>query len=159
KRKIVVVTDLGDPVPDPIAQAVPTKPAIAAILDGVPAANHPAFAQHAVLVDPDHLSAKAVGLRTHGTAMMSLVVRGDLKLEEAPLDRSVLVRPLMYAHQQGLTDEIFEPEALLVARFVRAVQDLRDGADPLGPNVFIINLSLGDRNRPFFGRASAWARA
>jgi len=69
------------------------------------------------------------------------------------------VRPLMYAHQQGLTDEIFEPEALLVARFVRAVQDLREGADPLGPNVFIINLSLGDRNRPFFGRASAWARA
>ena len=28
-----------------------------------------------------------------------------------------------------------------------------------GAGVFVINVSLGDGNRPFFGRTSAWARA
>ena len=28
-----------------------------------------------------------------------------------------------------------------------------------GSGIFVVNISLGDRNRPFFGRASAWARA
>jgi hypothetical protein len=40
---------------------------------------------------------------------------------------------------------------------VGAVRDLREGADPAAPYVFIINLSLGDRKRPYFGRTSAWA--
>jgi len=91
--------------------------------------------------------------------MVSLVVRGDLKRGEDALSRKVVVRPLMYAHRRDLTDEIFAPEQLLVDAFVRAVQNLREGAAAAAPGVFIINLSLGDSNRPFFGRTSAWARA
>ncbi len=159
QSKIDVSTDLGEIEPATIAMAVPTKPAIAAILDGVPTANHPAFSQHVELIDPEDLSAAAVGLRTHGTAMVSLVVRGDLKRGEDPLSRKVVVRPLMYAHLKDLTDEIFAPEQLLVDAFVRAVQNLREGAAAAAPGVFIINVSLGDSNRPFFGRTSAWARA
>ena len=159
QSKIDVTTELGDVEPAAVPPAVPTKPAIAAILDAVPAANHPAFVQHVELVDPEDLSAAAVGLRTHGTAITSLVVRGDLKRDEEPITRKVVVRPLMYAHIKDQTDEIFTPERLLVDNFVRAVQDLREGANAAAPGVFIINLSLGDSNRPFFGRTSAWARA
>ena len=159
QSKIDVTTELGDVEPAAVPPAVPTKPAIAAILDAVPAANHPAFVQHVELVDPEDLSAAAVGLRTHGTAITSLVVRGDLKRGEEPITRKVVVRPLMYAHIKDQTDEIFTPERLLVDNFVRAVQDLREGANAAAPGVFIINLSLGDSNRPFFGRTSAWARA
>lgn len=149
QSKIDVSTELGDIEPATIAAAAPTKPAIAAVLDGVPAANHPAIAQHVELVDPEDLSAAAVGLRTHGTAMVSLVVRGDLKRGESALSRKVVVRPLMYAPFKDQTDEIFAPEQLLVDGFVRAVQNLREGAAAAAPGVFIINLSLGDSNRPF----------
>lgn len=159
QSKIDISTELGDVEEATTAAAGPTKPAIAAILDGVPAANHPAFARHVDLVDPDDLAAAAVGLRTHGTAMTSLVVRGDLKRGEAALDRTIVVRPLMYAHLKDQTDEIFAPEKLLVDNFVRAVQDLREGPNAAAPGIFIINLSLGDSNRPFSGRTSAWARA
>lgn len=159
QSKIDVITELGEFESAVIGVEAPTKPAIAAVLDGVPAANHPAISQHVELVDPEDLSAASVGLRTHGTAMVSLVVRGDLKRGEAALTRKVVVRPLMYAHLKDSTDEIFAPEQLLVDGFVRAVQDLREGAAAAAPGVFIINLSLGDRNRPFFGRTSAWARA
>ena len=159
QSRIDVTTEFGDPEEAAPQIAAPTKPAIAAILDGVPVANHPAFAQHVELIDPDDLAAEAVGQRSHGTAMTSLVVRGDLKRGEVPLDRKVVVRPLMYAHIYDQADEIFAPEELLVATFVRAVQDLREGANAAAPAIFIINVSLGDKNRPFFGRTSAWARA
>ena len=49
----------------------PTAPAIAAILDAVPVQNHPAFAAHVDLVDPDDLASKSVGIRAHGTAIVS----------------------------------------------------------------------------------------
>jgi hypothetical protein len=35
---------------------------------------------------------------------------------------------------------------------------LKGGADPAAPNVIVINASLGDRNKPFTGRMSGWAR-
>jgi hypothetical protein len=159
QSNIDVTTELGEFERSEVAVVAPTKLPIAAILDGVPVANHPAFSQHVQLVDPDDLSAEAIGYRSHGTAMTSLVVRGDLKRGEAALDRTVVVRPLMYAHVKDVTEEVFAPEKLLVDSFVRAVQDLREGPNAAAPGIFIINLSLGDRNRPFFGRTSAWARA
>lgn len=159
QSKIDISTELADAEPGLAVVLAPTKPAIAAILDGVPMANHPAFAQHVALIDPDDLSAAAVGLRAHGTAMTSLVVRGDLKRGEAALDRTVVVRPLMYAHIAGEAEEIFSPNELLVDGFIRAVKDLRDGPNAAAPGIFIINVSLGDSNRPFSGRTSAWARA
>lgn len=159
QSKIDVTTQLGDTEEHVPASASPTKPAIAAIFDAVPVTNHPAFGSHVELVDPHGLEARAIGQRSHGTAMISLIVRGDLKQPSEALGRKLLVRPLMYAHVAGHADEIFAPDKLLVSSFVEAVKDLREGADAAGPGTFIINVSLGDRSRPFFGRTSAWARA
>src|SRR5262249_21953944 len=35
---------------------------------------------------------------------------------------------------------------------------LKEGAQPTGPDVIIVNASLGDRNKPFTGYMSGWAR-
>lgn len=137
----------------------PSGPAIAAILDSIPVQNHPSYANHIDIVDPDGLEAKSVGIRAHGTAMTSLVVRGDLRAGEAPLEHKLVVRPLMYADTLSDTNEVFDRGRLVVDDFVRAVLELKKAPNAAAPDVFIINVSLGDRNRPFSGRSSPWARA
>ena len=139
----------------------PTEPAIAAILDAVPVQNHPAFARHIDLVDPDDLQSKAVGLRTHGTAMVSLVVRGDLKRNEAPLNYKVVVRPLMFAERRDETNEVFEPEHLLVDDFVRAILDLKvtRNADRVIQRIRPVTADIASaRSSRKFSRATGIAR-
>jgi Subtilase family len=138
---------------------VPTEPAIAAIIDSMPVQNHPVYAQHIEIIDPDDLGAKSVGIRAHGTAMTSLVVRGDLKRQEPPLNHKVVVRPIMYADAPNDTNEVFDRDRLLVDDFVRAVLDLKKEPNAATSDVFVVNVSLGDRHRPFGGKSSPWARA
>ncbi len=158
-QSIIDIHEIAVPeLPGDTSSAAPEQPAIAAVFDAMPVQNHPAYANHIDLVDPDGLQAKSVGIRSHGTAMVSLVVRGDLMAGEAPLSRKVVVRPVMCADTPGTANENFDPERLLVDEFVRAIVELKKpGSATTG--VFIVNVSLGDRNRPFSGRASPWARA
>lgn len=139
---------------------LPTGDPILAVFDGVPATGHPLLRDRIVIDDPDDLSSLAVGERRHGTAMTSLAVWGDLQAQEAPLSRPVVVRPVTYAPAFG--DECFPESALIPDDMVRAVRRLITGdaeANASAPSVLIINISLGDRNKPFFQRLSAWARA
>ena len=94
-----------------------------------------------------------------GLPSSRLVVRGDLKRNEAPLGRTVVVRPLLFADTLDEPNEVFDRDRLIVDDFVRAVLDLKKQPGAAAPDVFLINVSLGDRYRPFSGRASAWARA
>lgn len=137
----------------------PAGAPLLAILDGVPVANHPLLQGRISIIDPDDLSRLSVGARVHGTAMASLAIWGDLSLGEAPLSRPVLARPLLYAPAGG--DERFRENSLLVDDVIRAVRDIFEPADPAAavPSILVINVSLGDLNRPFFGRMSPWARA
>ncbi len=76
--------------------ALPTGEPIVAILDGLPLANHSILEDRLIIDDPDdYASAYTVPDRTHGTAMASLVVHGDLSAGEPPLSRPVYVRPIM----------------------------------------------------------------
>jgi len=143
-------------------RSVPDRPAIAAILDAVPIQNHPAFFEHIEYDDPDNLEELAIGERVHGTAITSLIVRGDLQSNEAPIRRKVHVRPLLFARADALKkDEIFDPDRLIVDDFVRAVRRMKEGEGeaPTASEILFINVSLGDLKRPFSGRLSAWARA
>ena len=135
----------------------PAEPAIAAILDSIPVQNDPAYVRHIDVIDPDGLEAKSVGIRAHGTAMTSLVIRGDLRNNEEPINHKIVVRPLMFADTLDDTNEVFDRDRLLVDDFVRAVLDLK--AYPNAAEVFVVNVSLGDRHRTFAGRSSPWARA
>ena len=127
---------------------------IAAIFDAVPVQAHPLLAGRLTFDDPANLEAEAVGDRIHGTAMASIVLHGDLNDPASPISRRVYFRPVMYAPALG--NEIFDGDRLVVDVIVEAVMRMRAGG---GQNVIVVNLSLGDRTKPFSGRVSTWARA
>ncbi len=127
---------------------------IAAVFDAVPVQAHPLLANRLAIDDPDDLEARAVGVRVHGTAMASLVLHGDLNDPPSPISRQVYFRPVMYAPPMG--DELFDNDQLVIDVIVEAVMRMRANG---GPQVIVVNLSLGDRTKPFSGKISTWARA
>jgi hypothetical protein len=131
------------------APAQPLGEPILALLDGVPVAAHRLLAEHIDLDDPFDLEPGAlVANRSHGTAMASLIVHGDRNRAEASLPRRIHVIPVM-----GNRDE-FPADRLIVDLIYLAVVRLREQR----PGVIIVNLSLGNRFRPFHGQLSPWAR-
>lgn len=131
---------------------------ITAIFDAVPLSAHPRLAGALSIDDPFDLEALAVGPRKHGTAMASAVVHGDINLTWArPLGRPIHFVNMLYATADPEHPERF-PDRLPADMFEMALIRMRDGDDPLAPHVIIINASLGDPNKPFYGRMSGWAR-
>jgi hypothetical protein len=139
----------------------PAGEPIAALLDGVPLANHKRLVGRLIFDDPDNYAARTpAAKRSHGTSMASLIVHGDLQSGEAPLGRPLYVRPVML-FDSTIDAETTPPDRLPLDVVYLAVRRLLegDGAEPASaPSVAIINLSLGDLNRPFSGRISPWAR-
>jgi hypothetical protein len=132
---------------------------VAALLDGVPLLGHRLLEDRLMLDDPDDLQAQAVvSGRVHGTAMASLIVHGDLNVQEAPLGRPLYVRPLMIAPANG--PERTEDGRLLIDTIHRAVLRMKgaEGEEATAPTVFMINLSMGDPRRPFTRLVSPLAR-
>jgi hypothetical protein len=127
---------------------------IAAVFDAVPVQAHPLLTGRLTIDDPANLEARATGLRVHGTAMAPIALHGDLNDPPTPISRRVYFRPVMYAPALG--DEIFDNDKLVVDVIVEAVIRMRSNG---GPNVIVVNLSLGDRTKPFAGKVSTWARA
>ena len=111
--------------------------------------------------DPDGLDVRSlVSARYHGTAMASLIIHGDRNEIDTPLSRLIHVHPVMYAPESGSVER-FRPDRLLVDTVYRAVMRMKEGvggALPSAPEVFIVNLSLGDTRRPYAGWISPWAR-
>lgn len=133
--------------------------AIAALLDGVPLQGHALLANRLMLDDPGDLQALAlVSRRIHGTAMASLILHGDLNAEESPLDRPLYVRPLMFAPAAG--NERTDGNRLLIDTIYRAILGMKGaGGEPAAaPEVFLVNLSMGDPRRPFTRLMSPLAR-
>lgn len=134
---------------------------IVALLDGVPIQNHSYLVGRVILDDPDDLEYKStVAKRRHGTEMASLILNGDLNLNEPPLQRPIYIRPVLYA-TDNQKDERPRKDRLLIDTIYKAIIRMKEGNSeeaPTAPDVFIINLSLGDHNRPFAGIISPWAR-
>ena len=151
-------SDGGDPLTEPPPADIPP---IAALFDGVPVQGHALLEDRVVLDDPDDLDALSmVAERHHGTAMASLVIHGDRRLAEPPVRRRVYLRPLLYAPADGQRERPV-PDRLVVDTVYQAVLRMKEGdqeGGPTAPDVFIINLSLGDERRPFAGPISPWAR-
>ena len=137
---------------------LPANDPIAAIFDAVPLAAHPQLASRLSIDDVFNLEPLAVGQRFHGTAMASAVVHGDLNGPPQPaLDRRVYFVNVMYASGLPGQEEQF-PNRLPADLFHEAVVRMKEGANAAAPGVIIINASLGDRNKPFAGHMSGWAR-
>ena len=140
---------------------------VAALLDGVPMAQHNRLANRLAIDDPDNFENRygAADQQRHGTAMASLILHGDLNDPDSkpPVKRRLYVRPVMYPQPSGLGSpwEIMPPDRLGVDLIWRAFIRMFDGEGsekPTAPTVRIINLSLGDAKRRFAGVMSPWAR-
>ena len=127
-------------------------PPIAAVLDGMPVQNHHLLEGRLDIDDADNLEPMSVlGERYHGTAMVSLILHGDRNRHELSIQRKIHIRPVLYAPGNGLREQPRQ-DCLLVDVIYRAVRRMKegDGASPAtAPQVFLVNLSLGDPHRPF----------
>ena len=142
--------ETADPAPSLAAPpSLPEGSPIAALLDGVPVSQHPLLAGRLRVEDLFGLEeAVQVRDRRHGTAMASLLVHGDRNRNEAPLDRTVAIVPVMAWDGNG---EALPEDRLVVDVIYRAVGALRAQPDPIAPDVLIVNIPLVRTNeRPFF---------
>jgi len=96
--------------------------------------------------------------------MASLIVHGDQSGgNSAPLNRKLLCIPIMQPdpnspdRNEHMPDDVFFEDRIHIA--VRRIFE-GSGADvpAQAPNVKVINLSIGDRDRPFSHTPSPWAR-
>lgn len=144
----VEIGDVSEVATTPMVQRELGEP-ILALLDGVPVAAHRLLGRHIDLDDPFDLEPSAlVANRVHGTAMASLIVHGDRNRPGQELPRRIHVMPVMGNHDD------FPRDRLVVDLIYLAIVRLREQR----PGVVIVNLSLGNRNRPFHGQLSPWAR-
>jgi len=159
----------GDEVGEPgeFPEGSPELPPVAAILDGVPNLLHEALKDRLLFDDPDNLANEyQPGEKKHGTAMASLVVHGELVDGLfAPLTRKVyhlaILQPNPQARRFGKHDEHFPDEVFFEDRIERAVRRMFEGEGSVpaqAPGIKIINLSIGDIERPFIHTPSPWAR-
>jgi hypothetical protein len=160
-----------DSLPIPFAGGIPANEAAATgtprigLLDGLPLANHALLAGRLIVDDPqgweqDYQAAE----RVHGTAMASLIVRGDLSSTEGALSRPLYVRPIMRPNPRDFRtprSEAIPSDQLTVDLLHSAVKRLYEGEGALpavAPSIRVLNLSIGDPSRPLDGPMSPFAR-
>jgi len=136
---------------------------IVAMLDGLPQANHARLQGRLVIDDPDEWGRDyPAAERVHGTAMASLIAWGELDAGGPALNAPIYVRPILRPDPQSNPREECTPDDRLLIDLVHvAVRRMFEGAPgipPAAPTVRVINLSVGDRYRPFGGELSPWAR-
>lgn len=138
-----------------------SKPPVVAVLDGLPLENHALLKERLVLDDPDGWAAEyPARRREHGTAMASVIVNGDLSIDQPPLDRRIYVRPVMKP------DQFFDIERMpldelhvdLIHRAVTRMFEPAADSSGAAPTVRVINFSIADNYVPFFNFVSPLAR-
>ena len=156
--------DEAEAVEEEARTAPPEGEPIVAMFDGLPLAGHRLLDGSLILDDPDDYERNYQAReRVHGTAMASLICRGDLDEGQAPLNRPVYTRPILEPHRafdRQFVEQI--PERVLpvdlLHRAVRRLFEGEGGEPPAAPSVRVINLSVCDQARPFDRGVSAWAR-
>jgi hypothetical protein len=137
---------------------------LVALFDGLPLTRHRSLEDRIVVDDPDGYEADySAGDRKHGTAMASLICRGDLNETGDPLSRAVYVRPIMRPRRdldgrgwESIPEDVLPVD--LVHRAVRRLFESEGDEPPAAPTVRAINLSIGDSARPLDMGMSPWAR-
>ncbi len=137
----------------------PARPSIGALIDGWPVSDHVKLRNRLDVIELDVADSMApVNRRYHGTAMASLILRGDLHEEGEPLDRRLKVVPVLMPDGDTETPP---RNKLALGVIYRAVNELKAGTggqEPSGPDVVIINHSICDEAIGFAGSISPWAR-
>ncbi|NKA33280.1 protease [Ralstonia solanacearum] len=160
----LAVSDEDEGEPAEFIEATPDLPPVAALLDGAPLLLHEALKDRLLFDDPfDLVRLYQPGERRHGTSMASLIVHGDLSSDQRnPLKRKVYCAPIMQPdpnhrdRDEHMPDEVFFEDRIHVA--VRRMFEGTGDVPAQAPQVKVINLSIGDRERPFIHTPSPWAR-
>lgn len=127
---------------------------IAALLDNSPISQHELLSGRLRVDDPDDLSSEQFADHSHGTAMASLIIYGDLDRRLPAIGSPLYVRPILPERQNDDTPPDF------VETVYRAIIEMVAEGDrtPAAPSVFIVNLSIGLLTRPFTRLPSPLAR-
>lgn len=154
--------------PDMVAIETPSTPLgepVVALFDGLPLQNHSRLSGRLLVDDPDNFETDyQAAERLHGTAMASLILHGDIEAAEPTLNRKIYVRPILRPTPRDwrpTRDETAPENSLVVDLLHRAVRRLfeRDGDElPVAPQICVINLSIGIRDRLFENTMSPLAR-
>lgn len=142
----------------PQGQFVPDAPLRAALLDGTPVAGQAALDGGVVIEDiHDLVGLSPVNHRYHGTAMASLILRGDLEADGVPLQDTRLVAvPLLIDSDGG---GAWSPDNRLFVDLVHStLTQLMASQNSLAADVFVVNFSIGVSDMRFAGRISSLAR-
>ena len=143
--------------------SIPTGSPKIAIFDGYPLENHLLLQNRLIIDDPDNFNQYyQVEDRKHGTAMCSLIVKGDLSNNAPYISSPLYVRPIMKPKVSLRDRREFVPDNILLVdtihKAVKRMFDGENGEEPTAPNVKIINLSIGDPDRSFYYTVSPLAR-
>ena len=136
-----------------------TRYCVSAMLDGYPVTQHAALAGRVSVREVDLTGAAVpVSARNHGTAMASLIVRGDLHAAGPVITRPLLSIPILADGGQGV--ETTPRDRLPIGVVHRALNALVAdvaAAESALRNLVVINHSVCDLFAPFTRRASPWA--
>ncbi len=145
------------PVPPPAVSPV------AALFDGLPLTRHDVLDGRVLVDDPDGYEETYEATdRFHGTTMASLICHGDLGKQGTSLATPLYVRPIMKPARtpegsvERIPDDVLPVD--LLHRAMRRMYEQEGDKAPAAPTVRIVNLSIGDRGRPFLREMSPWAR-
>lgn len=145
--------------------AAPVGSPILALLDGLPLQAHRRLEGQLIVDDPDGFEDDyPANERRHGTAIASLILHGDLAADEKALARPLYVRPILRPDTRDWRSprpETVPQDSLVVDLIHRAVRRLFEGEGeepPAAPDVAVINLAIGIRDRPFDDSLSPLAR-
>ncbi|MDF1600954.1 S8 family serine peptidase [Mesorhizobium sp. YIM 152430] len=135
----------------------PDAPIRAALLDGTPVAAHRSLDGGVVIEDMhDLVRLSPVARRYHATAMASLILRGDLQADGTPLtDTRLISVPVLIDLENGAETA---GNRLFVDVVHTTLMRLIGTDEPVAPEVFVVNFSIGVRDSHFSGRISALAR-
>ena len=148
---------LDAPGPDGAVAFDSETPLRAVLLDGTPVAGHRSLDGGVVIEDVHDLVGRSVvAQRRHATSMASLILRGDLTADGVPVrDSRLLCIPVLADAEGGASS----PEDRLFVDVVHVVLTRAlAGAEPLAPEAFLVNFSVGIRRSSFSGRISSLAR-
>lgn len=166
-QSIADVHDDGDAVPHVVDDPdVGYESPVVALLDGLPMQNHPLLAGRLIVDDPDGWETGYEAKdRVHGTAMASLILRGELDGPVSVASRPIYVRPVLRADPTDTYNarrvERTPDDVLLIDLMHRSVKRMFEGdagSAPAAPTVRVINISIADETRVFDRAMSPWAR-
>lgn len=152
-----------DDIEDKLRSELPLGAPIVGMLDGLPLENHVALRNRIIVDDPDGFGdIYPVKMRIHGTAMASMLVHGDLAASIVTTsDKPIYIRPVLRPDSAFGKKETYPENTLIIDLIHRAVKRIFDGEEgqaPAAPTLCVINLSIGDESRQFFGVPSSLAK-